>query len=1520
MRIPSGKALCCVLSAALLLTAAAVPATALPVPESSAVASTVKQDGYSTIVGKLRVQTLSDTLARVEVEGPKGFEDRETYHITGRDWQGVSSQTVQKDGETQIVTDYYTVHIPEGAESLEGVYVTDAAGRTIWNYTELPDNNQYLPEPGNTPAAWAIADNPRVVPSEWGYDYLPEGEEDNGLNGWDAENNAPDMYIFMPQGSAKQLRQDFVDLTGSAELVPLKALGLWHSCFYAYNEETALAEMQKYRDEGFPLDNFVMDTDWRVGGSHGYDINTNLFPDMERFLERAHTEQNVRITFNDHPEAQNDQNVLEQPELTYRNNNLRRLLNMGLDTWWFDRNWSVSIKSPFEGIPKESIGMYPYQYITEKVTPDERPLIIGNVDGIYSGQMQYPPNLSSHRYSIQWTGDIMQTDAALKQEIEAAVRSGAITGVPYVSADVGGHYGKNSPDQWTRWSQYAAFSPIFRYHSVSGDVNRAPWLYGEEAEDIAREYVKMRYRLMPVFYSAARKAYDTGLPITQRLDYNYPQYAESQDNTTYTIGDSILVAPIWEAGDREVIPAAWFSTKQGQGLKAEYFNNSADDHIENTDKDKGLTGTPVLTRTDSQIDFDWDYGSPAEGVNQDYFSARWTGKITIGDEDARLSVTSDDGVRIWVDGKLEIDQWRASNNETAMGTTVYEAGSVHDIKVEYYEGSGGAKIKLEAISMAPEGDSREVFIPDGRWIDVWTGKAYEGPQTITVTHKLDTSPIFVRSGSILPLVDGEVEYVDEKPWDKVTLDVYPSTQLDGTAQLYEDDQTSVGYRTDEYRTTDLSTTYDEKTGETVVKVGKASGSFDGSDAFDSRTWTVRVHGLSDWGEVTAATVDGKTVSAKKIEKTADASPFAISGGALDGDIYEITFEKALNAESEVRVKFATPQDETLPDADKAAVSFTADQKAVRPNIDLTASGCYDWTQYGSTDASSVVSKATGEDVIGQLDVDGSASVIQGNTTYRWSDGEPVAKGDTQNGLALSDGSFSLAIKAGKETRRVSLYIGADDAVGRLELTGGATAQLIEVDGVNSSLYQRIVIDMSAADENGELRIVYRKTDGDGSISLMGVTVGDPSEDEKMKVLGIADMADVSGETNLTSDLVKDWVHLGLGGDTKAVNRKKDVQQLLTAPVYTGSLMSVEDYPPISFSDGTPTLSASRSPNAVTAYQGSITISAPSTGEWQELKVYHGGYQTTNTIEITDETGATIAQQSYTVTETQRKVTTVRFRSEADSTLNFKISGNGHVFVAAYTLADLKEAPDQDIVDAAKATAEETLAALKVSNDTTAAGIRNAVKKALPSGVEVSWKDAFQLKPATSETPGSITGSLALTFGNASAVVEVELTIERLADPDQEAVDAAKAAAEKALAALKATNDTTADDILQAVTNAVDNENVVIAWKDPFQKTPAAGDTSGSITGSLSLTVGEASAVVEMELTIDPIGGEIVQGDLDKDGKVTIADVMEACKILARKSADIDPTASEIARGDLDGDKDVTIADVMEICKLLARNA
>ena len=101
-----------------------------------------------------------------------------------------------------------------------------------------------------------------------------------------------------------------------------------------------------------------------------------------------------------------------------------------------------------------------------------------------------------------------------------------------------------------------------------------------------------------------------------------------------------------------------------------------------------------------------------------------------------------------------------------------------------------------------------------------------------------------------------------------------------------------------------------------------------------------------------------------------------------------------------------------------------------------------------------------------------------------------------------------------------------------------------------------------------------------------------------------------------------------------------------------------------------------------------------------------------------------------------------------------------------------------------------------------------------------------------------------------------------------------------------------------------------------------GEVSDQLPSSVEITVYSKNGNYRNTYTLNLEQGEIpvtiVPGDLDNDEEVTIADVMEACKVMARESAGTDPSDDEIKRGDLDGDEEITIADVMEICKILAR--
>ena len=126
------------------------------------------------------------------------------------------------------------------------------------------------------------------------------------------------------------------------------------------------------------------------------------------------------------------------------------------------------------------------------------------------------------------------------------------------------------------------------------------------------------------------------------------------------------------------------STGATNGLTGQYFNNM------------DFTA-PVLTRTDSNINFNWGTASPAAGVKVDNFSVRWTGRVEAPvTGNYQFSTASDDGIRVWVNGQLVINNWTdhapTTNTSAAIALT---AGTRYTIKVEYYEHTGGATARLQ---------------------------------------------------------------------------------------------------------------------------------------------------------------------------------------------------------------------------------------------------------------------------------------------------------------------------------------------------------------------------------------------------------------------------------------------------------------------------------------------------------------------------------------------------------------------------------------------------------------------------------------------------------------------------------------------------------------------------------------------------------------------------------------------------------------------------------------------------------
>ncbi|HZY44285.1 MAG TPA: PA14 domain-containing protein, partial [Anaerolineae bacterium] len=135
------------------------------------------------------------------------------------------------------------------------------------------------------------------------------------------------------------------------------------------------------------------------------------------------------------------------------------------------------------------------------------------------------------------------------------------------------------------------------------------------------------------------------------------------------------------------------------------------------------SGDPTLVRNDIDVNFDWGTALPAPGLPADNFSVRWTRSLSFQAQIYRVTVQADDGVRVWIDNNLLIDEWHLGGGVAFMHDVNVAAGS-HAIKIEYYEGSGLAAIHFALVPVETYGD--------------WKGEYFDNPF-------LGGTPVLVRN-------------------------------------------------------------------------------------------------------------------------------------------------------------------------------------------------------------------------------------------------------------------------------------------------------------------------------------------------------------------------------------------------------------------------------------------------------------------------------------------------------------------------------------------------------------------------------------------------------------------------------------------------------------------------------------------------------------------------------------------------------------------------------------------------------
>jgi oligosaccharide 4-alpha-D-glucosyltransferase len=275
-------------------------------------------------------------------------------------------------------------------------------------------------------------------------------------------------------------------------------------------------------------------------------------------------------------------------------NHYQRQLNNGVKAWWTD------LGEP-EKHPEDIYHNLSSQGFKRKFAANEVHNAFGHYWNkmLYSNYRQYLPverlfhlNRSgfagSQRYSIfPWSGDVSRSWSGLQAQ-PSLMLGMSMSGIPYIHADAGGFAGgEGDTELYTRWLQYAAFTPIFRPHGTAlfgidpNTFNFAsePALMPEPYRSYVRNAIRNRYALLPYNYTLAWKQTTKGEPLVAPLYYYYPL-----DTTALHIGDqffwgeSIMVAPVLEKAITErrtyLPPGIWYAFNHHLPIEGGSYINS----------------------------------------------------------------------------------------------------------------------------------------------------------------------------------------------------------------------------------------------------------------------------------------------------------------------------------------------------------------------------------------------------------------------------------------------------------------------------------------------------------------------------------------------------------------------------------------------------------------------------------------------------------------------------------------------------------------------------------------------------------------------------------------------------------------------------------------------------------------------------------------------------------------------------------------------------------------------------------
>ncbi len=378
----------------------------------------------------------------------------------------------------------------------------------------------------------------------------------------------------------------YTNLTGKQPMPPRWALGNFSSRFGYHSQTETEATIDKFIAEDIPVDAIVLDLYWfgkDIKGTMGnLEIFRDSFPDFEGMVKRlnnkgvktvAITEPFILTTSNRWQEAVSKDILAKDSvgnparyDFYFGNTGIIDIYKPESEQWFWDiykdiANTGVAgvwgdLGEPevhpgwvqhATGSADEVHNIYGHDWARlvhegyKRDFPDTRPFILMRAG--YSGSQRYG--------MIPWSGDVNRTWGGLQSQPEIALQMG-MQGLAYMHSDLGGFAGANLDDElYVRWLQYGVFNPIFRPHAQE-DVPSEPIFRSKKAKDLAREAIKLRYRLLPYNYSLVYQNNRYGKPLMRPLFFEEPDNETLYDySKAYLWGDHFLISPVLEAGKKE---------------------------------------------------------------------------------------------------------------------------------------------------------------------------------------------------------------------------------------------------------------------------------------------------------------------------------------------------------------------------------------------------------------------------------------------------------------------------------------------------------------------------------------------------------------------------------------------------------------------------------------------------------------------------------------------------------------------------------------------------------------------------------------------------------------------------------------------------------------------------------------------------------------------------------------------------------------------------------------------------------